>query len=83
MSTLPTRSNAALETCLLILLRTTSDLELQLSELNKLRYRVRQAELSGPKVAAHRRRKKSRRTDNGIGESLGEGQSQAPLLGED
>ena len=74
MSTLPKRSNAALETCLLILRRTASDLELQLSELNKLRYQVRQAELSA---------RKSRRTDNGIREYLGEGQSQAPLLGED
>jgi hypothetical protein len=46
MHTLPKRSNAALETCLLILLRNARDLELQLHQLNKLRDQVRQAELS-------------------------------------
>jgi hypothetical protein len=40
------RSNAVLETCLSILFRNHGDLERQLYELNKLRYQVRQAELS-------------------------------------
>jgi hypothetical protein len=57
MSTLQKRSSAALETCLLILLRNARDLELQLHELKKLRYQVWEAELSA---------QKSRRTDNGI-----------------
>ena len=70
MSTLPKRSNAALETCLLILFRNACDLELQLSELNKLRHQVRRAELSAPK---------SRRTDNGIRKRLGKGQGHAAL----
>jgi hypothetical protein len=62
MSTLQKRSTTDLETRLLILVR---NLELQLYELNKLRYQVRQAERSA---------RKSRRTDNGIRERLGKGQ---------
>jgi hypothetical protein len=62
MSTRQKRSNAALETCLLILFRNARDLELQLHELKKLRYQVWEAELSA---------RKSRRIDNGIRERLG------------
>jgi hypothetical protein len=64
MSTRQKRSNAALETCLLILFRNARDLELQLYELKKLRYQVKQAELSV---------RKSRRTDNEVRERLGQG----------
>ena len=70
MSTCQKRSNAALETCLLILFRNARDLELQLYELNKLRYRVRQAELSA---------RKSRRTDSEVRERLGKGQGRTAL----
>jgi hypothetical protein len=70
MSTRQKRSNAALETCLLILFRNARDLELQLYELNKLRYQVRQAELSV---------RKSRRTHNEVRERLAEGYSHAAL----
>jgi hypothetical protein len=70
MSTRQKRSNAALETCLLILFRNARDLELQLYELNKLRYQVRQAELSV---------RKSRRTDSEVRERLGKGQGHAAL----
>ena len=66
MSTLQKRSTTDLETRLLILVR---NLELQLYELNKLRYQVRQAERSA---------RKSRRTDNGIRERLGKGQGRTP-----
>jgi hypothetical protein len=64
MSTLQKRSTTALETYLSILARNAGDLELQLFELNKLRYRVRQAELSA---------RKSRRTDSGISKRLRQG----------
>jgi hypothetical protein len=67
MSTLQKRSTTDLETRLLILVR---NLELQLYELNKLRYQVRQAERSA---------RKSRRIDNGIRERLGKGQGHAAL----
>ena len=70
MSTRQKRSNAALETCLLILSRNARDLELQLYELKKLRYQVKQAELSV---------RKSRRTDNEVRERLGKGQGHAAL----
>jgi hypothetical protein len=40
------RPKTAVDQCLSILFRNTRDLELQLFELNKLRYQVRQAELS-------------------------------------
>jgi hypothetical protein len=40
------RPKTAVEKCLSIFSRNTRDLELRLFELNKLRYRVRQAELS-------------------------------------
>ena len=40
------RPKTAVDQCLSIFFRNTRDLELQLFELNKLRYRVRQAELS-------------------------------------
>jgi hypothetical protein len=63
MSTPQKRSSAALEMCLLILFGNARDLELQLHQLKKLRYQVWEAELSA---------RKSRRTDNGIGERLGE-----------
>jgi hypothetical protein len=61
MSTLRKRSTTSLEALLSILVRTAGDLERQLSELNKLRHEVRQAELSA---------RKSRRTDNAIRERL-------------
>ena len=64
MSTSQKRSTTALETRLLILFRNARDLELQLYELNKLRYQVRQAELSV---------RKSRRAHNEVRERLGEG----------
>jgi hypothetical protein len=70
MSTSQKRSTTALETRLLILLRNARDLKLQLYELNKLRYQVRQAELSV---------RKSRRTDDEVRERLAEGQGHAPL----
>jgi hypothetical protein len=70
MSTRQKRSTAALETSLLFLFRNTRDLELQLHELNKLRYQVRQAELSV---------RKSRRTDSEVRERLGNGQGHAAL----
>jgi hypothetical protein len=70
MSTVQKRSNAALETCLLILFRNARDIELQLHELKKLRYQVWEAELSA---------RKSRRTDNGIRERLGKGQGRSAL----
>jgi hypothetical protein len=54
MSTLQKRSSVILETLLLTLLRNARDLEFQLSEVEKLRHQVRQAELSS---------RKSRRTD--------------------
>ncbi len=69
MSTLQKRSNAALETYLLILFRKARGLELQLHELKKLRYQVWEAELSA---------RKSRRTDNGIRERFGKGQGRTP-----
>jgi hypothetical protein len=46
MSIRQKRSNAALETRLSILFRNAGDFELQFYELKKLRYLVRQAELS-------------------------------------
>jgi hypothetical protein len=46
MSTIQKRSTIALETRLSILFRDAGDLERQLYELNKLRWQVRQAELS-------------------------------------
>jgi hypothetical protein len=46
MNTLQKRSTIALETCLSIIFRNDGDLERQLCELNKLRYQVRQVELS-------------------------------------
>ena len=61
---------AADERRLSVLFREAADLDLQLYELNKLRYQVRQAELSA---------RKSRRTDNGIRERLGKGQGHAAL----
>jgi hypothetical protein len=64
MSARQKRSKAALETCLLILFRNARDLELQLYELDKLRYQVKQAELSVGQ---------SRRTHNEVRERLAEG----------
>jgi hypothetical protein len=46
MNTLQKRSTTTLETRLSILFRDRANLRLQLYELSKLRYRVRQAELS-------------------------------------
>jgi hypothetical protein len=69
MSTLQKRSNAVLETYLLILFRNARGLEHQLYELKKLRYQVWEAELSA---------RKSRRTDSGIRERLGKGQGGTP-----
>jgi hypothetical protein len=46
MSTIQKRSTIAFETRLSILFRDAGDLERQLYELNKLRWQVRQAELS-------------------------------------
>jgi hypothetical protein len=48
------RPKTAVEQCLSILFRNTRDLELQLYELNKLRYRVWQAELSARNRARSR-----------------------------
>ena len=45
MSARQKRPKTAVDQCLSILFRNTRDLELQLFELNKLRYQVRQAEL--------------------------------------
>jgi len=46
MRTRQKRPKTAVDQCLSILLRNTRDFELQLFELNKLRYQVWQAELS-------------------------------------
>jgi hypothetical protein len=51
MNTLQKRSTTALEARLSILFRNHGDLERQFCELNKLRYQVRQAELSAPSAS--------------------------------
>jgi hypothetical protein len=56
MSTLQKRSNAALETYLLILFRNARDLELQL--IKKIAVPGLGSGAIGPEIAAHRRRNK-------------------------
>jgi hypothetical protein len=57
MSTLQKRSSAALETCLLILFRNASDLELQLHEIEIAVSGLGSGTI-GPEIAAHRQRNK-------------------------
>jgi len=70
MRTCQKRSTTAIETHLSILVRDAANLDLQLHELNELRDRVRQAELSV---------RQSRRADNGRRKRVDEGQGQAAL----